>query len=85
MEGIEANVDWHSIETNDFRDDNSDGDEDRIRKKQAEFLVKEYVPVEYIRKIVVYNTSMHFEVKEIVNRLKLDIEVLINPNRKYYF
>lgn len=85
LEGIEAYVDWHSIETTDFRDDNSDGDEDRIRKKLAEFLVKEYVPVEYIRKIVVFTTSMHKEVNAIVNRLKLDIEVLINPNGKFYF
>jgi hypothetical protein len=32
-------LDWRSIETEDFRHDNADGDEDRIRKKHAEFLV----------------------------------------------
>jgi len=85
LEGIEANIDWHSIRTTDFRDDNADGDEDRIRKKQAEFLVNEYVPVEYIRKIVVHNTLMQFEVKEIIDRMKLDIDVLINPKGKFYF
>lgn len=28
-------LDWHSIDTTDFRDENADGDEDRVRKKHA--------------------------------------------------
>lgn len=41
---IDTNIDWHSINTTDFRDENADGDEDRIRKKHAELLVRRHVP-----------------------------------------
>jgi len=82
---IETNLDWHSIQTTDFRDDNSDGDEDRIRKKHSEFLAKGHVPAKYIKKIVVINETKAKEVKAILDSLKISIEVLINPNNKFYF
>lgn len=34
---IDTNIDWHSIHTTDFRDSNTDGDEDRIRKNILNF------------------------------------------------
>jgi hypothetical protein len=85
LENIENKVDWHSVNTTDFRDDNADGDEDRVRKKHAEFLVKDHVPVEYIKIIVVLNESKKNEVKAILDKLKLNIDVQINPNQKFYF
>ena len=50
-----TNIDWTSIQTTDFRNDNADGDVDRIRKKHAEFLVKGHVPPELIEAIAVLN------------------------------
>lgn len=67
-------IDWHSIKTKDFRHDNADGDEDRIRKKHSEFLVKDYVPGNLIKEIVVYNETTKTSVKAIVQKLGLEIE-----------
>ena len=67
-------IDWHSISTTDFKHDNADGDEDRIRKKHSEFLVKDYVPGNLIKGIVVYNESAKTNVKAITQKLGLEIE-----------
>lgn len=79
-------IDWHSIDTTDFRDENVDGDEDRVRKKHAEFIVKNHVPPKYIKRIVVLNKSKQIEVQSILDELEIDnIEVYINPKNKFYF
>jgi len=78
-------LDWHSIYTTDFRDNNADGDPDRKRKKHAEFLVKDHVPIEYIQKIVVYNQDRHDYVKELIDKYDRKIDILINPKNKFYF
>ncbi len=85
MQNIENNIDWNSVTTTDFRDDNDDGDEDRVRKKHAEFLVKNHVPVNYIKCIVVLNVTKQKEVKEILEKLNLTIKVKINPKKNFYF
>lgn len=76
-------LDWRSITTNDFRDENADGDEDRIRKKYAEFLIKYHVPVTYISSIVVLNKDKKEQVEEMLKVLDLTIEVKIKP--EFYF
>ncbi len=76
-------VDWHSINTTDFRTNNSDGDEDRIRKKHAEFLIKDHVPKHKISEIAVINTTVKIEVETIVSKCKLAIEVKVKRN--FYF
>ena len=76
-------VDWHSISTTDFRNNNADGDEDRIRKKHAEFLVKDHVPRQKIKGIAVLNAAVKEEVESIVSASKLKIEVKVKP--KFYF
>jgi hypothetical protein len=78
-------LDWHSIKTTDFRDDNADGDEDRVRKKHSEFLVKDHVPTKYIKTIVVYSDQKKQEVEKILESLHLNIPVNVNPNNKFYF
>lgn len=76
-------LDWKSIETTDFRAQNADGDEDRIRKKHAEFLVKGKVPTSKIGEIAVINATVKSDVESIVTKCKLAIEVRVKP--KYYF
>lgn len=78
-------LDWHSIKTNDFRTNNADGDEDRKRKKHSEFLVKDHVPIEYLKAIVVKNQKIEGHVQDILNQLGLKIPVYINPYQKFYF
>jgi hypothetical protein len=76
-------LDWHSIQTEDFRDDNADGDEDRIRKKHSEFLVKNHVPLEYVEGIAVLDEKVKTEVETILEKFGIAIEVKIKT--KYYF
>ena len=76
-------IDWHSIKSTDFRLDNADGDEDRIRKKHSEFLVKNHIPAKYIKGIAVYDLETKNKVEEIIQRLGLDI--LIKVKRDFYF
>jgi hypothetical protein len=58
---------------------------DRQAKKQAEFLVKSTVPVFCISKIVVYNLQTCSLVQVLLEKLKLNIPVLINPNNEFYY
>jgi len=78
-------IDWNSIKTHDFRDGNGDGDEDRLRKKHAEFLVKDFVPKEYIKRIVVFNETKKTEVSIILDKLGIDVELHVNPANRFYF
>ena len=76
-------IDWHSISSTDFKHDNADGDEDRIRKKHSEFLVKDYVPNNKIHGIVVYNNDVKEIVEEIVK--KLGLKTIVTVKREFYF
>jgi ssDNA thymidine ADP-ribosyltransferase, DarT len=76
-------IDWRSVTTTDFKHDNADKDEDRIRKKHAEFLVKDKVPSKEIREIAVLNNTVKEQVETIVSSCKLAVEVKVKPN--FYF
>ncbi len=78
-------LDWHSITTTDFKDDNADGDPDRKRKKHAEFLIRNHVPIEYIQGIVVYNQERHDYVAALVQQYNRNITVHVNPKKQFYF
>ena len=77
-------LDWRSIESTDFKHDNADGDEDRIRKKHSEFLVRDYVPNDRISGIVVYNENAKIIVENLVQELGLEVTIVKNK-AKYYF
>jgi ssDNA thymidine ADP-ribosyltransferase, DarT len=76
-------LDWKSIHSTDFRLNNTDGDEDRIRKKHAEFLVKDIVPPKKIVEIAVLNNTVKEQVETIVSKRKLAVDVKVKPN--FYF
>jgi hypothetical protein len=58
---------------------------DRMRRKQAEFLVKSHVPTKCISRIVVFDENIRNFVSLIINNLSLNIETLINPKQKFYY
>ena len=60
-------------------------DADKIRRKQAEFLVKSHVPVKCIGRIIVYNENSRNLVQRIVTKLGLKLDVDINPNQLFYY
>jgi hypothetical protein len=78
-------LDWKSIEATEWTDNNSDGDHDRMRKKHSEFLVKDHVPVNYIKAIVVLTKERQKEIEKIVAEFKLPIKVIIDKDYKYYY
>ena len=76
-------IDWHSIKSEDFRTDNADGDEDRIRKKHSEFLVKKHVPSDKIKGIAVCSNDIKTSVEDIISELDMNIKVKVHKN--FYF
>lgn len=74
-------VSWNIVGERYWRND--DNDYDRMRKKQAEFLVKEMVPVMCIKCIVVFNEEKRILVDGIIQRFGLKINVIIK-NDFYY-
>lgn len=64
---------------------NSEDDFDRMRKKQAEFLVKQHVPPTCISNIVVNNSEVKKKVDILVKQFGRQIKVHVNPKGKYYY
>ncbi len=77
-------LDWTSIYAREWKDDNKDGDHDRMRKKHAEFLVKSHVPATFIRRIVVKNEERRRLVEEWIAASPLQISVH-SDRPKFYF
>lgn len=74
-------IDWNCIQNSNFS--KSDGDYDRQRRYQAEFLVHNAVPAKCIESISVYNEKMKAWVEERVNKVGLDLPVHIH--KPYFF
>lgn len=76
-------IDWNTVKAQIWRND--EDDMDRMRKKQAEFLVKNYVPMSCIAGIIVKTAERETYVKAILVRLNLPIKVHIDSNNKYFY
>jgi len=76
-----AQIDWECIQHGDFS--KSDGDYDRQRRYQAEFLVHDSVPVEHIESICVYSQEMKNWAEQKINVAGLKIPVYIH--QPYFF
>jgi hypothetical protein len=74
-------VDWNMVKEK--RWSNTDEDEDRMRRKQAEFLVNNYVPTDCIGGIVVYDEKAKVVIETILAKLKLNLQVRISPQHYY--
>ena len=72
---IIASKDWKNDETNLSRQD----------FKQAELLVKNYVPINYIHAIVVKNEERKRFFEELILTLALDIKVFLDTKGKLYY
>ncbi len=71
-------IDWESIQHGNFS--KSDGDYDRSRRYQAEFLVHHHVPIEAINALFVYNNKgFNFVNKEITDAGNEALKVNIEP------
>ncbi|MBE9603134.1 DUF4433 domain-containing protein [Pedobacter sp. MC2016-24] len=64
---------------------NTEEDFDKMRHKQAEFLVRFHVPVNCILGLVTHNKSVALQIEQIVESLGLEIPVRVNPSGNYYY
>jgi len=78
-----SKIDWEVIAAWDYRP--TSGDPDRERKKQAEFLVKGYVPWDCIESIIVKDDKMLDCVHEIIKSSNSPHRPTININRNWYY
>lgn len=78
-----SRVDWNAVKATKWTNDENDFD--RTRKKQAEFLVKYFIPVPYISSIIVKNSEKEEEVRSILNRLNINIPIHIDVENNFYY
>lgn len=78
-----ALLDWNMIHQRYWHP--TEEDMDRTRRKQAEFLVKTHVPVDCISEIIVLNEKQEERIKEIEEKLKLNIPVYVDKKYKYFY
>jgi hypothetical protein len=74
-------IDWDSIQNSIFT--KSDGDYDRPRRYQAEFLVHSEIPIQYVESFSVYNQEMKSWVENKIMGSGLEIPVHIH--KPYFF
>lgn len=71
-------LDWGVIRDKDFRDTGQDGD--RKRRRQAEFLVHQFLPFSQIRFIAVLDQEMHNQVTDLLGELSLRPRIIIRSD-----
>jgi len=76
-------LDWDAIGSDDFRI--AVHGPDRIRRKHAEFLVREHVPVACIGALIVLDAERKAEMEALVHARGLSIKVIADTNRKWFF
>jgi hypothetical protein len=74
-------IDWECIQQSNFN--KSDGDYDRPRRYQAEFLVHKAVPLKSIESLNVYNQPAADHVNKTLSKAGIRMDVHITPN--YFF
>ncbi|MDH6100191.1 DUF4433 domain-containing protein [Anabaenopsis sp. FSS-46] len=74
-------IDWKIMRTRSWRDTAEDGD--RKRRRQAEFLVHQFLPWELIEEIGVINTTIQTQVKQILQTFNFHTPVRVNC--KWYY
>ncbi len=74
-------IDWGNIQNSDFS--KSDGDYDRPRRYQAEFLVHRHVPLTCVESLNVYNDQAANIVTNVLYQNNINLAVNIQP--QYFF
>ena len=77
------NLDWETIRLQYWRD--TEEDYDRMRRKQAEFLVKGHVPANCICGIIVLDSDSAERAKAILKQVGIEIPVHVDTKRQYFY
>ena len=75
-------IDWDCIQKGDFS--KSGDDVDRPRRYQAEFMVKDHIPQNYIESLFVVNTETKEKVDKVLQKHGIN-DLPVQINRNYYF
>lgn len=76
-------VDWSVVSLSYWS--NTEDDPDRMRRKQAEFLVKNYVPLSCVSGIIVFDNKASVKVKDIMKEVGIILPVYIDVKRIFYY
>ena len=76
-------LDWVTIRSQYWK--NTEDDYDRMRRKQAEFLVKNHVPTACICGLIVLNTKQEQRAKEILHRVGIELPIYVDINTKFFY
>jgi len=82
LESDFALLDWDTIYSTYWKSDETDLL--RKQKKQAEFLIKDHLPVSCIDYIGVFNSVAKQNVLHLLKELNLNIPVKVSPAKLYY-
>ena len=78
-----SQLDWNMIGEQFWHD--TEEDMDRMRRKQAEFLVKGHVPAKCIRVLIVLSPEQEEKAKLIQQKIGTCIPVYVDKHRKYFY
>ena len=78
-----AKLDWNIISKQYWY--NTEDDYDRMRRKQAEFLVKGHMPTNCICELIILTTKQVERVKAIQQQTGTNIPIYVDTERKYFF
>ncbi|KAB8317307.1 DUF4433 domain-containing protein [Tolypothrix campylonemoides VB511288] len=81
LEDLESVIDWKIMEETYWADTQEDGD--RSRRRQAEFLVHEFLPWTLITKIAVKNSIIAEQVREILQKFNCQTPVRVYSSWYY--
>ena len=76
-------LDWDCIRATIWK--NTEEDYDRVRKKMAEFLVKEHIPSRLIREIIVKNPEAQQRVAAMVGDSLPGCKITVDVKNEYYY
>lgn len=78
---LESVVDWQVMRARMWN--NTAEDPDRMRRRMAEFLVYEHVPIDCLTEVVVRNVGMETDVEALLATYSVPLPVRVRPG--WYF
>ena len=78
-----AHVDWATAADTYWK--STEEDPDKMRRKQAEFLVKDHVPAECFSGVIVHDDTAAARVKTIEEKAGVSLPIYVDRNHKYYY
>ena len=82
LDGL-AQIDWATV-TNKYWSSTPE-DPDKMRRKQAEFLVKAFVPTKCFSGVIVHDEDAGSQARQIMNRVGISLPIHIDTNHNYYY